>query len=496
MPGQKDVGRFFRHSTIYALGNAVNRLGAFVLLPIYTHYLSVPEYGRLELFYVVAAIAQGLLSVGIAHATLRFYFDYAEERDRRAVISTNLIAATAIGALGVLPVVLVAEPLARWVFQDATMAPGLVLVLASVVLELASQVCLSYLRARERSLLFVGVAIGKLLLQVAVNAILVVGYGAGVTGVLLGNLAAVAAGFLVLAILVARECGLRFEWAKLMPVLKYCLPLLGSTVVGVAAGNVDRLLVNSFLDLRALGLFALATKFAKLISDLIGEPFGQAYGAFRYTIMGKDDAALLQARIMRYLLLGTAFAALGLLYFTGPLLRLIATPDYWAAGALMPMLVLAAVIRVLTYPTQTGIYWSKNTRHIFEINMLMAAVQIVGSAALIWAFGLTGACAAALVTTAVGIVAYHRVSQRYFPVKYEWPQLGAIAALAVGFHAAGVLVTGHGLVTEIVAKSALLALFLAVAWRLGLRPDEREDVARLVRARLSKTAMPPPSLEK
>ncbi len=39
-----------------------------------------------------ASLAQGLLSVGIAHATLRFYFDYKEQADRNAVVSTNLVA--------------------------------------------------------------------------------------------------------------------------------------------------------------------------------------------------------------------------------------------------------------------------------------------------------------------------------------------------------------------------------------------------------------------
>lgn len=482
--GQKDVGRFFRHSTIYALGNAVNRLGAFVLLPVYTHYLSVAEYGQLELFYVVASLAQGLLSVGIAHATLRFYFDYKEQADRNAVVSTNLVATLAIGGLGVLPIALAAGPLSRWVFQDGAMATGILLILATVVLELATQVCLSYVRARERSLLFVGVAIGKLLVQVAVNVVLVTRFNAGVTGVLIGNLAAVGAGFVLLAVLVARECGLRFEWAKLMPVLKYSLPFLWSTIIGVAAGNVDRLLVNGLLDLKALGLFALATKFAKLLSDLIGEPFGQAYGSFRYSIMEKGNAAELQARIMRYLLIGTSFCALGLLYFAGPLLRLIATPEYWESERLLPILVVAAVLRVACYPTQTGIFWSKNTHHVLTINLLQSAVHAGGSLVFIWAFGLTGACVAALVTAIVSIVAYHRFSQRYFRVRYDYPQLAAIAALGVGFHFAGVAASGHGFVVEVAAKCVLLAGFLLVSWRVGLRPDERADLGALLRGKV------------
>ena len=40
-------------------------------------HLSTGEYGALRVYYVIASVVSGeTLSVGIAHATLRFYFDY------------------------------------------------------------------------------------------------------------------------------------------------------------------------------------------------------------------------------------------------------------------------------------------------------------------------------------------------------------------------------------------------------------------------------------
>ena len=101
MAPNKDVSRFFRHSAIYAIGNAMNRLGAFVLLPLYTHYLSAAEYGTLEVFYAISSVVSGILSVGIAHATLRFYFECTNDSERQALVCTNLIASTLISLVGV-----------------------------------------------------------------------------------------------------------------------------------------------------------------------------------------------------------------------------------------------------------------------------------------------------------------------------------------------------------------------------------------------------------
>lgn len=270
---QQDIGRFFRHSAVYALGNVLNRVGAFVLLPIYTNYLTVAEYGEIELFYAIASVVSGLLSIGIAHATLRFYFEYRDEAERHAVVSTNLIASLAISLAGVLPLAFGSEALGRAFFGDPGMEQGILLVLASLMLELSSQISYAYLRAKEHSTFFITISLGKLAVQIVANTVLLVWFDAGVLGVLTGNLAAVALGWLVLTAFTISRCGLRFEMAKLVPVLKYSFPFLLSTVVALVSSNLDRFLINSFLTLQALGLYALAVKFSKLLTDLIGEPF-------------------------------------------------------------------------------------------------------------------------------------------------------------------------------------------------------------------------------
>lgn len=91
-----DIKRFFKHSSIYAIGNIINRIGAFVLLPVYTNYLTVTEYGIIEIFYVISSVISGFLAIGLAHATLRFYYEYEQQDDRNAVVSTNLIGSLVI----------------------------------------------------------------------------------------------------------------------------------------------------------------------------------------------------------------------------------------------------------------------------------------------------------------------------------------------------------------------------------------------------------------
>lgn len=488
---QQDIGRFFQHSAVYAIGGVLNRLGAFVLLPIYTNYLTVAQYGAIELFYTIAAVVSGLLSIGIAHATLRFYFEYREETERQAVVSTNLLASLAISVVGVLPLALNSDALGRYFFSDTAMGLGIVLVLASLLLELSSQISLAYLRAKEHSTFFISISLGKLVVQFAANTVLLVWFDAGVLGVLTGNLAAVALGWLVLTVFTVSRCGLRFDLAKLVPVLKYSFPFLLSTMVALVSGTLDRFLINNYLTLHALGLYALALKFSKLLTDLIGEPFNLAYGSFRFTIMGQENAATIQARVVRYLFSVSCVTALGLAYFTADVLRVMSAPEYWPAADLVPLLALVGVLKVISYPLQTGILYQKQTRHIFHIGMLVALVSVVCAFVLILWLGVIGACMALLAATATEVILTNRFAQRYFRVNYEYPRLLRIFGMAFAFYLLSLPTLWLGVWPAFAVKVALwLLCVLALILAGALDREEIVQARRFLMARWRKASDP------
>ena len=469
-----NLGGFFRHSGIYAAGNALNWLGAFLLLPLYTRLLSTAQYGTLEAFSAISAVVSGILSVGIAHATLRFYFEYKDQADRDALVSTNFFAAIAISLPGALLVGAFGDPAVQWMLGGVAPPLALPIILATLVLELSSQVCLAYLRAREMSIFFICVSFAKLVLQCVANTVLLWKFDAGVEGVLAGNFLAVALGWLLLSGYTLRHCGLHFQPDKLWHVLRYSLPFLYVTIVAVLASNVDRFIINKLLSLEALGVFALALKFSKLISGLIGEPFNRAYGAFRFTMMGRPDAAAVQARIVRCVTALLCFVGLGLVYFTGDVLHLMSNPQYWPAADLMPLLVLAAIVQLLNYPAQTGILYNKSTGELFNISVVQALVAVAAGFPLMWKFGLQGACLAALLSAVIGVVLTHRISQRYFAVAYEYRRFGVMGAVTLGFYAASLPMAWVPWSIALPCKLLLLGLFV---WGLlnsaAFDPSER-----------------------
>lgn len=487
MSGKSDIGRFFKHSSIYAVGNILNRIGAFILLPIYTTYLTVGEYGALELFYLVATVVSGVLAVGIAHATLRFYYEYDDIKDRNAVVSTNLIASALITIVGVLIVLLFDNQLADLMFgsDNKSVMTGLYIVLTTLVLELSSQVCLAYIRARELSIFYVALSLVKLIIQVAVNSYLIIVENAGINGILTGNLIAVATGWLILIIFTFYSCGIRFHFDKMKHVIVYSFPFLLGTIVGIVAVSADRFMLNEFMGLEAVGIYALAMKLTLLVEVLIAEPFSKSYGAYRFSIMKNDDAGETQGNITRYMAVIVSLAMIAIVYSSHEIITIMSNPEYYTAVVILPVLIFIGGFKVFTYIFQTGILYKKATKHIFYLSVLGCCLIIVLNYIFINAYGLLGACIAKVVASSVVLMATNYVSQKYMEVKYPYMRLLEVLSITVIFILLGIGVNELGFWIAIAAKVVLYALLIVTLYYCGiLTKNDKEKVSKLVLSRI------------
>ena len=87
----KELKFLLSHSAIYGIGAVVSRLVGFVMLPVYTRYLTAADYGILELITITNSVVGILISIGMAYAIIRFYYNYDDIEYRNIVISTSAI---------------------------------------------------------------------------------------------------------------------------------------------------------------------------------------------------------------------------------------------------------------------------------------------------------------------------------------------------------------------------------------------------------------------
>lgn len=427
---QTDLKRLFRHSGVYLVGNLFNRLGAFLLLPVYTGYLSVDEYGRLELLYSLSAVISVICSAGLAHSTLRFYFDRKLEHERHRAIATGLTVVLISVSLGAAAVYMVRAPVASWLLDDAAYASAISLTLAILVLELTTEVGFAFLRAREQSVFFVVLSVTRLLVQVALSFYLVVVRGEGIFGVLQANLISVFVIWLIVVGYTVRHCGIRVDTTLLPAMLRYSAPLALGSVVASLIASIDRVLLKDLLSLDAVGLYGLAMKFAVLLVFVVVEPFTRGYGPFRFSIMDQPNAPQIQAQAAHYMFVLAVVAGVGVAMVTPETLLLMSAPAYFSAHYLVPLLAVGMAVGGLGYCYETGILYRKRTSMLLYVNLAVLVVKTLLNLLLIPLWGTSGAALAFVSAqiTYAGLVLY--ASQRLYHIPYQLVPL--VKALGIG----------------------------------------------------------------
>jgi O-antigen/teichoic acid export membrane protein len=94
--------RLAKHSAIYGIGGFVSRILAVLLLPLYTHYLTRADYGRVETLTAASTVLVIVLRLGITSAFFRFYFDSKQAADRVRVVRTSFWFTMAMATAGLI----------------------------------------------------------------------------------------------------------------------------------------------------------------------------------------------------------------------------------------------------------------------------------------------------------------------------------------------------------------------------------------------------------
>ena len=87
-------------SSLYAIGTVARQLVGFLMLPIYTRYLSPADYGAVGLLTLTLALLEPFLGMRLGGAISKFYFD---EISKSSFIYTLLLNMTYRKPLLIIP---------------------------------------------------------------------------------------------------------------------------------------------------------------------------------------------------------------------------------------------------------------------------------------------------------------------------------------------------------------------------------------------------------
>ena len=242
-----------KHSIVYGLGMFFNRTVTFLLLPIYTRFLTPHDYGIKELVGLSTDVIGILLATAISGAIYRFYFEYDDIKDRNEVISSAIIC---IGIGGLIAIGLLSfstRTMAFYILDSTNLYYFFLISFASMWFQSLNNIGYDYLRANQQSVKFVVLSFIKMIISVSLNIYLICFLKIGVLGVLISTLIASIMICFALVIPLCFKIGLHFSFDKIKQMLIFGLPIIPSQLGAFIVHLSDRFFIKHTAQLQMQG---------------------------------------------------------------------------------------------------------------------------------------------------------------------------------------------------------------------------------------------------
>ena len=471
----QQLGRLAKHSAIYGLGAVVSRLIGVLLLPIVTRYLTPADVGAVDTLISLTVVLVIVLRMGISMAFFRFYFDAEDDAGRTTVVRTSFWFTMAMSTFGLVVGALLAPEISQLVLATDSKAN---LVRAALILlwaQMNYEQLTALFRVEERSVAYVAATLANVIITVVATILLVAVWHKGAVGVIAGNFTGTLAVFFVLLGYRRVQLGLAFDRDLFRQMQRFGLPLVPSGIALWVIDLSDRLFLVRMKGLHENGLYSVGVRISTALL-LVLIALRAAWPAFAFSIKDDDEAKRTYGFVLTYVLYLCCWLSLTVSLLAPWLVRLLATPKFYSASEVVPLLVFGATAFIAFNVMSIGIGRAKKTQFNWVVTGAAAAVNIGLNFALIPPYGMIGAAISTLVAYLVMFFGMTIRAQQVFPVPYQWRRIG----LAVGA-AVALTVLGKSLDVPLAGAVLLSAVYPLILLPLGFYlPVELRRIRALV----------------
>ena len=413
--------RMLKSSSIYGISGILRNLVGFLMLPIYTRYLTPEDYGVVSLMLFFISFVEITLGARLGLATVKFFHDQEEERSRKEVVASALLLTSIISLFLSLGIFVFSTPVSNLVFGEADLAIIVSIFSVLVTTQAIESTGLDLIRIRNRVWWYFSYSVAKLVAQLVLNIVFVVVLELGVLGVAISSATSAVFFAVIMFFITVKDVGLRFNRIIAKSMFIFCAPLWVSGLVSLYIGSSNRYWMRIYSSLDDIGFFAFAERLASVLVMLLWQPFYQYWSVERFRIKDRPDIISIQNNTFIFSALVLMIAALGLSLFADVIVWIIASEKFRSASYAVPFIALAYVLNCLTSFFNFSFEAKARTIVITKITNIVAVLITLLNFLLIPLYGFVGAAAALSLTSLLRFYISHHYSKDvlnlYLPVK-------------------------------------------------------------------------------
>ncbi|BES62413.1 lipopolysaccharide biosynthesis protein [Dysgonomonas capnocytophagoides] len=456
--------RLGKNTALVFVGNIGSKMISLLMLPFYTTWLSVADYGATDLISVYVTFLLSIVTCCLSEAIFIFPKDQEVEKQKEYFSSGLIFSAICFIIVGFL------FALTKQIFQTYQISNTFTDYTWFIWGMIVSTFLQAYIQQFSRSIDKVRVYALSGIVLTALTAlfsfVLIPKFGlfgylyAQILSLLLSGLYTFLAikGFQYFSIYIK-------SISSCHEMLKYSMPLIPNGIMWWLVGALNRPIMEDKLGLDAVGLFAVANKFPSIIIML----FTVFIFSWQISVIEefkKEGYKEFYNKILRMLFMGLTFLSCLIAIFSKLIISVMANEKFYDAWKYVPILCIAVLFSSLSGFVGTNFSATRESKYYFYSSIWGALASILFNFILIPRYGLWGVSLAVVLSYMVMAISRIIYSWKYVQIDNAFSYL---AMLIINVCVISVTYYIDSILLRFIAFSALFLTFLLI--NKSLYPD-------------------------
>ena len=468
--------RFIQRIGLVGLTNILISLSSLIFIPIITKSFTTAEYGMWAQVNTTIALVPNIANLGLPYTMVRFL---SAEKDKQKIKDSfyPMITLTFISTLIIcLLFIVFGNPIANALFNGSMQV--LYITTAISFFAFMNLMLISYFRTFQQMKRYSLFLVLQSYIGVFVSIYLTYA-GYDIETVVLGLLTGYVSVFIMMAFLIVRYLGIGLgKWSNLKEQLAFAIPTIPSNVSSWVVDSSDKYVIGILIGSVAVGCYSPGYALGSILLMFLS-PFAVLLPAIlpeHYEKGNIDEVDKYLSYSMKYYLLLTVPAAVGMSVLSKPLLYIITTPEIALGGYMVtPFVCLGAIFMGMYGITNNILILEKNTMILGKLWIIVAISNIALNIVLVPHLNILGAAIATLIcyilAFAVTAIASKKTMRLPFDIKEMLKIIAASGIMGIIVH----MMNPNGIINVLI--SILLGVIIYFAIIFILKGITRKEIA-------------------
>lgn len=359
-----------KNTIIIAIGKLCTQFISFLLIPLYTYFISTSEYGYYDLILTYTSLLTPILTLSLDMAVFRFLIDEKNDCKKKTKIITTAIVTITITTI-ISAIILV-------ILNKITKIEHIELILIYTICYIFAIFFLQIVRGLGDNKTYAFSSLLTTLVLLILSAIQLIFIKNGISGILIANII----GYLVCIIYIIKKEKIykyiklkEYDKNKLKELLQYSFPLIPNSISWWIINASDKVIISTILNISMVGIYAVSNKISTVIASLFGI-FNLAWCESTSKNISEKDHEKYFSEVINIIIVLMSIASTIIIMVLPYVFNIIIGKAYINSYNYIPILIIGTLCNSIV-SLYSGIYIGKKmTKKIMSTSILAAIINI------------------------------------------------------------------------------------------------------------------------